>query len=337
MKVEFIERKISETTSIESVFRQVAKGLEKLGVETSFVKVPFGHSFFEIVKNMVFFKWKKADIYHITGHIHYMGLVLPPDRTVLTIHDLVILRMRKGFRRFVLKQLLFDLPVRRLKYITVISENTKRELIEATGCAEEKIRVIENPLREEFRQSKEREFNSVRPVILQVGTSAVKNLPVTIEALKGLNCTLRVIGPLTAEQKKLLDASEIDFENLVGLSDAELMKEYAGADLVSFCSTYEGFGLPIIEAQAAGTPLVTSDQSPMREVAGEGAILANPYDSNSIRAAIERVIGDARLREELVEKGRRNIERFAPEAIAGNYFALYGVIVEAVKDNVINK
>lgn len=336
MKVEFIERKISETTSIESVFRQVAKGLEKIGIETSFVKVPFGHSFFEIVKNMVLFKWEPADIYHITGHIHYMGLVLPPERTMLTIHDLVILKMRKGFRRFVLKQLLFDLPVRRLKYITVISENTKRELIEATGCDEEKIRVIENPLREDFRQAKKREFNSELPVILQVGTSEVKNLPVTIEALKGLNCKLRVIGPLSDEQRSLLDSSGIDFENLAGLSDEELMKEYANADIVSFCSTYEGFGLPIIEAQAAGTPLVTSDLSPMKDVAGEGALLADPYDSKSIRAAIEKVIGDADLRKNLVEKGRRNIERFAPDAIAGNYAVLYEEIVKAAKDSVVN-
>lgn len=336
MKVEFIERKISETASIESVFRQVAKGLEKIGIDTSFVKVPFGHSFVEIVKNMVFFKWKPADIYHITGHIHYMGLVLPPERTVLTIHDLVILRMRKGFRRFVLKQLLFDLPVSRLKYITVISENTKRELIEATGCREEKIKVIENPLREDFRQAKKRDFDSDWPVILQVGTSEVKNLPVTIEALKGLSCKLRVIGPLSDSQRKLLENSGLDFENLVGLSEIELIKEYADADIVSFCSTYEGFGLPIIEAQAAGTPLVTSDLSPMKDVAGAGALLADPYEAKSIRAAIEKMIADAGLRKDLVENGKSNIERFATDTIAGNYASLYKEIDDAAKQSVIS-
>jgi glycosyltransferase involved in cell wall biosynthesis len=327
--VEFIERKVYETSSIENVFRQVAKGLSKLDIGSRFEKVPFGHSLIEILKNLFQYKKGKADIYHITGHIHYMALVLPVDRTVLTIHDLVILRMRKGFRRFVLKQLLFDLPVKRLKYITVISENTKKELIECTNCPEAKIRVIENPVRDDFIAAKTREFDAECPVILQVGTSPVKNLPGLTAALKGVECRLRVIGPLNETHIAALKENGIDYENRVDLTDAELRDEYLNADIVVFCSTYEGFGLPIIEAQATGTPLVTSNLSPMKEVAGDGALLADPYDPESIRSAVRRLIDEPVVRKSIVEKGSVNVRRFSSDRIAGRYAELYFEMIAA--------
>lgn len=325
--VEFIERKISETASIENVFRQVAKGLSKLGIGSRFEKVPFGHSLSEILKNLIQYKKGAADIYHITGHIHYMGLVLPVKNTVLTIHDLVILRIRKGIRRFVLKKLLFDLPVKRLRYITVISEATKKELIAVTNCPEDKIRVIENPLRDDFIVTKTKEFDCECPVILQVGTSPVKNLPGLTAALNGVKCRLRIIGPLNQDQVAGLIANSIDYENRTDLTDAELKDEYLNADMVVFCSTYEGFGLPIIEAQATGTPLITSNLSPMKEVAGEGALLADPYDPESIRNAVRRLIDEPGIRKDLVDKGCANVQRFASDRIAGRYAELYAEIL----------
>ena len=329
IRVEFIERKVYETSSIENVFRQVAKGLSKMDIGSRFEKVPFGHSFIEILKNLFQYKRGKADIYHITGHIHYMALVLPADCTVLTIHDLVILRIRKGFRRFVLKKLLFDLPVKRLKYITVISENTKKELIACTGCPEDKISVIENPVRDDFIADKTREFDAECPVILQVGTSPVKNLPALIAALKGVQCRLRIIGPLDDAHVAALKENGIDYENRVGLTDAELRDEYLNADMVVFCSTYEGFGLPIIEAQATGTPLITSSLSPMKEVAGDGALLVDPHDPGSIRNAVLRLIDNSETRKSIVEKGCINVERFASDRIAGRYAQLYHDILSA--------
>lgn len=331
--VEFIERKVSETSSIENVFRQVAKGLSKLGIESHFEKVPFGHSLIDILKNLVTYRQGKADIYHITGHIHYMALVLPVENTVLTIHDLVILRIRTGFRRFVLKKLLFDLPVKRLKYITVISEATKRELIACTNCPEEKIRVIENPVRDDFIAKKNRPFDSECPVILQVGTSPVKNLPKLIAALEGIKCRLRIIGPLDEAQTRILKESRIEFENRTGLTDAQLRDEYLGADIVAFCSTYEGFGLPIIEAQATGTPLITSDLSPMREVAGDGALLVHPYEPVRIRNAVMTLINEPSIRESIVKKGSLNVQRFSSDRIAGQYAELYFAMKEAKSSN----
>ena len=86
---------------------------------------------------------------------------------------------------------------------------------------------------------------------------------------------------------------------------------------------YEGFGLPILEAQATGRPVITSNEASMPEVAGDAAILVNPYEVVEIKEAVEKIISDKKLREDLIKKGIENIKRFTPEKIAENYASLY--------------
>jgi glycosyltransferase involved in cell wall biosynthesis len=115
----------------------------------------------------------------------------------------------------------------------------------------------------------------------------------------------------------------IDYENYVGLSRQELVAQYADADLLLFASTYEGFGLPIVEAQAVGRPVVTSNILPMPEVAGDGAYFVDPFDVASIRAGVLHVVDNAEQRNRLVEAGLRNVERFRIAAVARKYAELY--------------
>ena len=109
-----------------------------------------------------------------------------------------------------------------------------------------------------------------------MGTKPNKNLDRIVKALKGIHCKLVVVGALTDEQKKLIVDTGVDLENHVNLDDAAIGRQYQAADVVMFVSTYEGFGLPILEAQAAGRPLITSRRSPMQEVAGPGSCLVDP-------------------------------------------------------------
>lgn len=322
-KILFVERKLHESFSLERVFRQVARALNREKFEHSFQQVPFISSFGGMLKNVLKFRAEPADVYHVTGHIHYIALFLPVRKTVLTIHDTNIIRTRKGARRFVLKKILYDLPLRRLRYVTAISEAAKREIVALTNCDAGKIRVIENPVGENYFSDTEKVFDEKCPNVLQIGTAPHKNVANLVRALEGINCRLTIIGKIDEELRALLDEKRIAFENKYNIDDAEILEEYRKADIVAFCSLYEGFGMPIIEAQALGIPVITSDLEPMKTVAGEGAYLVEPNDFSAIRSGIEQIINDKVLREKLTAKGRENVERFRPEAIAKKYEDLY--------------
>ncbi len=330
-KILYIERKFWEFVSIEKVFRQIAENLSKENYEFSFKQMPFGNGLAEIIKNLIFFRKSSANIYHITGHIHYISLVLPRKKTVLTIHDLGFLHTRSGLRRYLIKKLFLDFPVKKLKYITAISDTTKNEIIEQTNCAEDKIRLIENPIRE-FKNNNKREFNKDCPIILQIGTSPNKNLSNLIKAIEGIGCNLRVIGKLDEKLISELKKYRIKYSNAFDLGDDEIEDEYRAADIVSFCSTYEGFGLPIIEAQAMKTPVITSDSNPMREVAGDAAVLINPHEPQSIREGILKIIENSKFRENLVGKGIENVKRYNPPKIVSQYENLYREIIESIEE-----
>jgi glycosyltransferase involved in cell wall biosynthesis len=256
-------------------------------------------------------------------------LILPPQKTVLTIHDLRFLHVRTGLRRAVLKKIQLDLPLKRLRYVTAVSAATRDEIVSQTQCDPTKIRVIENPLDGSFMSDGKPEFNISCPNILQIGTSPNKNVANLIRAVEGLNCRLTLIGELDPELKALLQEKRIRYENRSELDPAAIKAEYRAADLVAFCSLYEGFGLPVIEAQAMGKPVVTSNISPLTEVAGvAGAVLVDPHDHRSIREGITKVIDDPGLRETLQENGFRNIQRFDRREIAAKYESLYIEIIE---------
>jgi glycosyltransferase involved in cell wall biosynthesis len=259
---------------------------------------------------------------HITGDVHYLAVALRNRFNILTIHDCGRILELNGLRRALYRQLWFTMPFRFSAIVTVISEFTKRQLIELTGCKEEKIRVIYNPRMPGFVPSA-RKFNDDCPEILQVGTAANKNVERTILALRGLKCRLTVLGRLSDSQQQLLIENKIEHRSLVGLSSEQVVEAYRNADLVTFCSLYEGFGMPIVEAQATGRAIVTSNVASMPEIAGKGALCVNPNSSESIREAIETVIRSSSIRADLIGEGFSNIRRFDPKGIALQYAQCY--------------
>jgi glycosyltransferase involved in cell wall biosynthesis len=327
-KIIYVERRAFESVSIERVFDQIAADLPQDRFETGIQKMPYGNGFLDILGNLLFFRPNPGDIYHITGHVHYIALRLPKNKTVLTVHDLVFLHRRSGIRRFLLKKLFLDLPIRKLGFITAVSQATKDEIVKYTGCDPKKIRVIENPLIDGFDPTPLKPFDEKHPVILQIGTAANKNVPNLIKALRGLNCKLRIIGRLDAGMREELANNAVEFENIFDLDQEAMVKEYRNADIVAFCSTYEGFGLPIIEAQAMRTPVITSDLSPMKEVAGAGACLADPNDPASIQNGLIRIINEPAYRDELIQKGAENALRFNAKNAAMQYADLYELMLK---------
>jgi glycosyltransferase involved in cell wall biosynthesis len=321
-RVCLIYRRDADTPSIERVFSVLSNEIKKEGMDVLHTRLPFGNGPIGIIGNLLFFRPPRADILHITGHVHYIALRLPANKTVLTVHDLGILRAKAGLRLKLIKKLFFDWPFKRIQYLTSVSEATKLDMIRATGCEPEKIIVIDDPV-DPIMESAEKRFNMVKPAVLQIGTAPHKNLERLVTAVKGLQCRLIVVGNITDIQLEQIEASGVEFELLIAKTDEEMREVYGRCDIVAFCSTFEGFGLPIIEAQSMGIPLITSNLPPMNDIAGPGALKVDPFDVEQIRSAIETMISDSTLRENLIAEGKKNVARFNSTKIARDYVSLY--------------
>ncbi|MHB1456385.1 MAG: glycosyltransferase family 4 protein [Armatimonadota bacterium] len=275
-----------------------------------------------MLRNMAYARSRAGAVNHVFGDIHYIACSLPAGRTILTVADCTTLIHRVGLRRAVLRYLWYTWPISHCALVTTISESTRQELLNLVSCPPEKVRVVHVPVSSSFTFSP-KEFNHECPTILQVGTRENKNLLRVILAVMGVPCHLRIIGVLSEQQKTALEQLGIRYSSVANIPDTQLTKEYRDCDMVVFASTYEGFGLPIVEAQASGRPVITSNLCSMPEVAGDAACLVDPFDVDSIKTGILHIISDATYRAELVERGLINIERFRPEAIATQYTSLY--------------
>ena len=261
-------------------------------------------------------------INHLTGDIHFVILALPQRGSILTVHDCGFMRHPNPVARWLLWLFWLKLPIAHAQVVTAISEATKAELIRFTGCNPAKIRVIPTIIKTHF-SPQPKAFPASKPRILHIGTAPNKNLLRHIEAIAGIDCTFHIIGKLSAEVQQKLEAHHIDYYNEWDLSDAQVQAAYHNCDLLLFASTLEGFGMPILEAQAVGRPVVTSNISSMPEVAGTAACLVDPLSVASIREGVLRVIQDAPYREALIATGFENIKRFQAETVARAYGELY--------------
>jgi glycosyltransferase involved in cell wall biosynthesis len=204
-----------------------------------------------------------------------------------------------------------------------VSEATKRAVLkEAPWFPVDKITVIPTVVPQHFKPRKERPENP-KPLALQIGLAENKNLKRHAQALEGLNVHLKIIGEPSPQDVAILERHSIDFSWQSKLTDEEMQEAYGTSDFLLFASTLEGFGMPIIEAQMVGLPVITSDVDPMREVAGDGALLCDPMDANSIRTRIEEVTGNREKREALIQRGFVNCHRYAPATSAAMLRALY--------------
>ena len=323
MKVLYIYRNHEMGYSIGKVFRPIENGMKRKCHVDSIEMPCYGYSIKSLYKNVKYvLKFLKAhhyDIVHITGTEHYLLPFLRRHKTIVTVHDLgFYTNSKKGFKQ-ILKYLLWIKTLPMADHVSFISNKSKEEAEMFVNFSNGQVSVIYDPIGDEYVYMP-KTINCANPIILHIGTNSHKNLCRTIEAIKGLPCKLIIIGKINDTYLKLLEKNNINFENKYNLTDNEILNEYINSDIVNFPSLHEGFGMPIIEGQSIGRPVLTSNITPMKEIAGVGAVLVNPEDVEDIKKGYKKILADPYY---YIKEGLKNVERFRLRKIVNQYFHIY--------------
>jgi glycosyltransferase involved in cell wall biosynthesis len=287
-----------------------------------------------------------AELFHATEHL-LMPLRGVP--TVLTVHDLIYHLFPAYHRRLNYWYLRAAMPiyVRRAKALITISESSKRDLMQHYGVEDEKIHVIYEAASERFRPQPAERIAEARAryglperYILALGTiEPRKNLIRLVDAVRTLrrsdpDLTLVVVGSAGwLYQDFFLHLEKLDEPRSVLLAgyvpDEDLPALMSGAEAYVLASFYEGFGLPILEAMACGTPVVCSRTSSLPELGGDAARYFDPHDVQDMTQAICAVLGDPELRAEMRERGCAQAARFTWDRAARETLALYRKVMHS--------
>jgi len=287
---------------------------------------------------------------------HAPHYVLPPlvrCRSVVTIHDCIHLM----FPQYLPSRLALQyartsiaLAARRAARVMTVSESSKRDILRFVDVKPEKIDVIYNAYDERFTvEPREEDVLRVREryqlhdefVLYAGNVKPHKNLERLIDAFdlvrkRGLDHLKLVmigddISKYTALRRAVHQHQLHKFVRFLGyLPEETLAVMYRLAGVFVFPSLYEGFGLPPLEAMASGTPVVTSNVSSLPEVAGDAAVLVDPYDAQAIADGIYRVLTDETLRRDLRKKGVARAGMFSWETSVRRVYKIY---MQVAKDD----
>ena len=300
-------------------------------------------------------KWflRGPDVYHSSSYD-----ILPPGRVkkVITVHDLIPKVSQATSRNWHPNQVVkeFDRLIKtvlaKADKIIVTSNNTKKDLLEYYSYDSERIAVIPMGVNQLFK-----------PALVQQKDILYKNLKLrynipasfllyigTIEPRKNIKCLIKAYNLLkqdkdTAPQLVICGMKGWMYEDVFSLVkdlnleqdviftgyvlDEDIRIFYKLARVFIYPSLYEGFGLPLLEAMASGTPVVTTESGALAEVAGQAALLADTARPEPLVRCISRVLEDSRLAKDLVAKGLQRAKEFTWEKTANKTLAVYEQVV----------
>jgi len=296
-----------------------------------------------------------VDLFHATDFV--LPPTLPRTRSLLTVHDLSFLRVpdaaSPSLRRYL--EAVAPRSVERADHVLADSQATKDDLIEIYRTPANKISVLYSgvdarfgPVTDQMTLKAVLDKHNLRDkkYVLSVGTvQPRKNYSGAIRALsrirdQGIDLHYAVAGgPGWLEDEMYRSIRETAMEDRVHIlgfvPDEDLPALYSGARALLAVSLYEGFGLPVLEAMACGTPVITSNLSSLPEVAGDAGILVNPLDNEAISDAIMKTLTDAALRQQLVAAGFERVKRFSWASAASQLKSIYDAMLDGSSNTII--
>ncbi len=260
-----------------------------------------------------------------TADVFYSPSFMPPAFTktpfIFTVHDLMHLFYYSKLHKIYYEQVIARLAPKAKKIITV-SHFSKKQLVELLHIPEDLIRVIYNGVDSHFLDNEE-EYESARPYFLYVGNRRKnKNVPAMLTAFAKAKIPNEFMFYLSGKTDPEIEALIVSLgiqkrvRFLGFIEEQDLPKLYKGAHATLFVSLMEGFGLPIIESMASGTPVLTSNTSSLPEVAGEAALCVDPENVSSIALGIEQLVNDEVFYVDCIAKGFQRAQEFNWEKTA---------------------
>ena len=270
----FLRKKLQGENSIEELAYALAEECSNIQL---CILPEFSASLIGMFRNIIYARKHKGDVNHIFSVTE--GYLCPflAGKTIVTIHDIKTIKSLHSLGQCFAYIFWLIIPSIFWNYCTCISKQTYEEVLNIIKWRRKTISIIYNSYNPKIKASSKISLSDP-PIILHIGTALRKNLSNMIRAIEGIRCKLIIVGTLFKEQQRLLEEYSINYVNYIDLPFDDIIALYHQCDIVSFPSSYEGFGMPVIEAQAIGRPTIAGDIPILRDVAGDAAIFVNPND-----------------------------------------------------------
>ncbi len=322
---------------------------EYQSTKPNFQKVLADYGWYSFAEQLLFpslLNSYKLDLMHFP---HFNVPILYFRKFVITIHDLILLHFPTKrastlptvwyWLKFCAYRLVIWSGIVRSQKIIAVSEFTKKDILSQYSIAENKLVVTYEACEKSFPKSLQaseqtlEKYGILKPYLLYVGNAYPhKNLELLIAAFKDVSIDLKDLNLVLVGKEDYFYSrlkAQVKKKKIEGIifpgfvSDEDLGAIYAQALLYVFPSLYEGFGLPPLEAMEKGVPVVCSDSTCLPEILGEGALFIDAEKKVEIMGAILKVVGDENLRNELIAKGRKQVEKYSWDKMAKETLNIY--------------
>lgn len=312
--------------------------------------IPYGQLLNRLLCYPFWARRQQGDLNHVLDHSYgHLLFTLDPARTIVTVHDVAPLRFPG--RRGGLSRLAWELAwhgMQPARCIIAVSTFSAAELQAHLSLSPSQLHVIHEGVSQCFRPQSTANVEAIRRrylpdggrLLMHVGhTQARKNLPTLFQAIallrrQGVKAILVQIGgqPDTGQQKLVLELGLEQFIHFVGrVAEEVLVDFYNAADVFVFPSLYEGFGMPVLEAMACGTPVVASSAASLPEVMGDAGLLVDPCTPEALADAVARVLENRDLALALSQRGLARAQQFTWKRTAQETLEVYRQALEGIQ------